>query len=372
MVLCYGCASVVYMVITIYVRHSPGCKYAGEEFHKGCNCRKHLRWSKGGKQFRRTAGTRSWAEAEDRKRELEGQMSGRTTASDVPQTIATAVTTFLASKKAEGVSPATYKTVVRELDRLEVFTTGRGVYAVNGLTLDVLIAFRDTWTASSYSRVVTQKRLKNFLRFCYDAGWLVRVPKMSTIKNVQPDTQPLTAAEYTKILAAATGKTRVVIQLMRWSGLAVRDAATLKRADLVLDPETKLYRVISRRTKTGTHLYIPIPPDVAKEMLEVANGNNTYIFWDRREGSPGACARRASEAITAAFDAAGIVSAGHMVSHRLRSTFAVDLLQKGVPLEHVSKLLGHRSVVTTEKSYARWVKGRQDLLDSVVSGSWEK
>jgi hypothetical protein len=53
-----------------------------------------------------------------------------------------------------------------------------------------------------------------------------------------------------------------------------------------------------------------------------------------------------------------------MVSHRLRDTFAVDLLAKGVPLEHVSKLLGHKSVLTTERHYARWVKGRQDRLDN--------
>ena len=63
---------------------------------------------------------------------------------------------------------------------------------------------------------------------------------------------------------------------------------------------------------------------------------------------------------------------GHMISHRLRATFAVDLLTKGVPLEHVSKLLGHKSVITTERHYARWVKGRQDRLDSLVTESWGK
>src|ERR1700679_94676 len=48
-----------------------------------------------------------------------------------------------------------------------------------------------------------------------------------------------------------------------------------------------------------------------------------------------------------------------MVSHRLRDTFAVDLLSKGVPMEEVSRLLGHTSTRTTEKSYAKWSKGRQ-------------
>jgi site-specific recombinase XerD len=78
------------------------------------------------------------------------------------------------------------------------------------------------------------------------------------------------------------------------------------------------------------------------------------------------------EQIKAAFDAAGIRSQGHMISHRLRATFAVDLLSKGVPLEHVSKLLGHKSVTTTERQYAKRVKGRQDRLDALVSATWTK
>src|SRR5437868_116742 len=40
------------------------------------------------------------------------------------------------------------------------------------------------------------------------------------------------------------------------------------------------------------------------------------------------------------FKAAKIQNDGHMMSHRLRDTFAVDLLEKGVPVEEVSKLLG--------------------------------
>jgi integrase/recombinase XerD len=69
-----------------------------------------------------------------------------------------------------------------------------------------------------------------------------------------------------------------------------------------------------------------------------------------------------------AFKAAGMPS-GH--SHQLRDTFAVSLLQKGVPLEKVSKLLGHTSIKTTEKSYAPWVTARQDRLDALVVGTFE-
>ena len=65
------------MVITIFVRHAATCKYAGDEFCKRCNCRKHFRWTQNGTQYRRKAGTRTWAEAEDLKRKLEDQLAGR-------------------------------------------------------------------------------------------------------------------------------------------------------------------------------------------------------------------------------------------------------------------------------------------------------
>ena len=88
--------------------------------------------------------------------------------------------------------------------------------------------------------------------------------------------------EYNKIVGAATGKTGTLIKLMRWSGLAIRDASTLQRSDLNFDKSKDLYRIIRKRTKTGEALYIPIPKDVAEELLEVVNGSPTYVFWNSK------------------------------------------------------------------------------------------
>jgi integrase/recombinase XerD len=365
-------------LITIFVRHSPGCKYAGDEFCKRCNCRKHLRWSQNGKQYRKKTGTRSWAGAEEKKRELEDQLAGRDPA---PKTegmlLAEAIKTFDANKQAQGIKPRVRKMYTRELGRLREFSEKRGLMTVKqALTIDNLIALRATWNPiykSSASRAVVQKSINHFLRFCHNAGWIDRIPKLSTIKIDSPETEPLTTEEYERILKAATGKTRTLIKLMRWSGLAVRDASTLRRTDIHHDKENDLYRIIRERTKTGEPLYIPIPKDVAEELV-VLNGNPVYVFWNRQKdgSSEYRHAGKMGEQIAEVFDTAKVHSAGHMVSHRLRATFAVDLLQKGVPLEHVSKLLGHKSVTTTERHYAKWVKGRQSLLDSLVSATWEK
>ena len=50
---------------------------------------------------------------------------------------------------------------------------------------------------------------------------------------------------------------RVLILLMRWSGLAIRDAVTLERRRLNDKDELFLYRA-----KTGYPVYVPLPHDV--------------------------------------------------------------------------------------------------------------
>ena len=382
-------------VITIFVRHSAGCKYAGDEFCKRCNCRKHFRWTQNGKQYRRKAGTRSWGEAEQLKHELEDQLAGRAPEKSVesPRTVSEAIGAFIQDVKVRNVTAATSSRHVCELARLQAYCERNGIYTVQGLTRDFLTGFCNTWETfypSSVTRYKVRGRLREFLRYCYQAEWISRVPMLPTIHVEQPETLPLTAAEYERLLSAipetldgdqiqerrdrTQERVHAVIQLMRWSGLAVRDAATLKRVSIRHDEAKGLYRIVAQREKMrkkGTgHVSVPIPPEIARELLAVANGNPEFIFWSGN-GTKQTCAEFFIKRISGAFGAAKIPCDGHMVSHRLRDTFAVSLLEKGVPLEEVSKLLGHESIKTTEKSYAKWSKGRQDRLDALVTGTWE-
>ena len=59
---------------------------------------------------------------------------------------------------------------------------------------------------------------------------------------------------------------------------------------------------------------------------------------------------------------------GH--AHRFRDPFSVNLLQKGVPLETVSVLLGHSNSRITAKHYNQWVKSRQVAIESEVPKAW--
>jgi len=98
--------------ITIFVRHAPGCKYREDETWKRCNCRKHLRWSHDGKQYRRSGNTRSWEQAERERRKLEEgfEAGGKPTAvTHDGKTIARAVELFLLEKKTEGIKGGVLK-----------------------------------------------------------------------------------------------------------------------------------------------------------------------------------------------------------------------------------------------------------------------
>jgi integrase/recombinase XerD len=185
---------------------------------------------------------------------------------------------------------------------------------------------------------------------------------------------PLDAAEYSRLLKAATKfqapppsqHVHALIQLMRWSGLAIRDALTLTRAHI--KNTGGFYRVVTARQKTGVDVSIPLQKEIALEILSVQN-DGPYIFWD---GKSDIVKSWTKYVMAPLFETAKIERGGNMMSHRLRDTFAVDLLEKGVPLEEVSKLLGHESIKTTERSYGKWVKARQARLDALVAATWRK
>jgi len=100
------------------------------------------------------------------------------------------------------------------------------------------------------------------------------------------------------------------------------------------------------------------------------NSNAKYFFWSGTGKPQSATSNWGQRCVAPVFAAAGIQSEGNMLSHRLRDTFAVHLLEHGTPMEEVSRLLGHESIRTTERHYAKWSKGRQERADELVMASW--
>jgi integrase/recombinase XerD len=148
------------------------------------------------------------------------------------------------------------------------------------------------------------------------------------------------------------------VLLLRHSGLRIGDAATLGRSRIAGD---KLFLYTA---KTGTPVCLPLPDFVLNALGAIPKVSEKYFFW-KGESKVDSASGDWQRTLKAVFELAKIPD-GH--AHRFRDTFAVGLLQAGVPLERVSVLLGYSSIKVTEKYYAPWVRARQEQLEADVRG----
>jgi len=162
---------------------------------------------------------------------------------------------------------------------------------------------------------------------------------------------------------------------LRYSGLRIGDALRLTDdptpvvvgARFTVPPHIIGNRVFLYTQKTGTNVYVPMPPEFFEALNQVEKLGKRYYFWSGN-GKLETRVGNFERTLKSMFANAGI-SNGH--AHRFRDTFAVELLVKGVPMDAVSVLLGHSSIKITEKHYSPWVKARQDQLEQHVMKTWD-
>lgn len=115
-------------------------------------------------------------------------------------------------------------------------------------------------------------------------------------------------------------------------------------------------------------VYTILPESVRRAPETTPRVTDTRFFWNG-QGKREHAVRDWQGKIKGAFDAAGIVKGlSNAVSHRLRDTFAAELLLAGVPLERVAVLLGHQSVKITEKHNAPWVRSAPGATQGRLGG----
>ncbi len=350
-------------MLNIFRRHTEECSHKSRDAKK-CQCPIWCDWTVDGKRLMRSMETRDWGVAQSKARvwETEG-------IADTPRKVVEACDQFIADAKARGLKDASIYKYRILFKQLQAFALAQNIILLTDLTLEKTRLFRESWTNKGQSAKKKLEFLRAFFRFCVDSGWLktnhaklIRLPIVADVPVL-----PFTTKEVEAILAAcdsypdARNKIRLrgLIHLMKSSGLRLGDAVCLARSAITHGQLTL------RTAKSGTKVGVPLPPETLEALAAIPK-ETAHYFWT------GTSTRKTvintwEVVLRNLFDASGVKGAH---SHRLRHTFAVNLLLAGVSIESVAVLLGHRSIRITEKHYSQWVKGRQEKLNEDVRKAW--
>jgi integrase len=196
------------------------------------------------------------------------------------------------------------------------------------------------------------KYIKNFgkiIRICLANHWLVYNPfsnyknKIKTVDRVYLTTEELQEMASKELATERLVQVRDIFLFCCFTGLAYADVKKLRRWDLVIGVDGEKWITIKRQ-KTDTPSRIPILP-TATVIIQ------RYVHHPHCENNgrvlPVLSNQKMNSYLKEIADVCGINKP--ITFHIARHTFATTVtLLNGVPIESVSKMLGHTNIQTTQ------------------------
>ncbi len=213
----------------------------------------------------------------------------------------------------------------------------------------------------------TAKYIKNFgkiVRICLANGWIERDPFINyKCKIVEVERAFLSQDEietmFNKVLATdRLNQVKDIFLFSCFTGLAYVDVKKLSRKNIGFGVDGERWIFINR-TKTDTRSNIPILP-IASYLLEKYENHPQVVNQDKL--LPILSNQKMNSYLKEIADVCEINK--ELTFHIARHTFATTVtLSNGVPIESVSKMLGHKNLKTTQH-YAK-------ILDLKVSNDMQ-
>ena len=167
------------------------------------------------------------------------------------------------------------------------------------------------------------------------------------VQAVEPPSRYIIAPPFTvnAIIRAAPSPKAKLLMLQQWrAGLRVSEALDLEVRDLSLDTATPTLRV--RSGKGGKTRLVPVHPELHGAL------SSALAYGDISQGrlieAHTTTAWRWVKTAVKRAEELGAISQGKRVStHTLRHSYARHLLMNGIPINYLSRWLGHSSIQTT-------------------------
>lgn len=183
---------------------------------------------------------------------------------------------FVRDLRARGLARSTirdYESIFRQMLR---FAKERGRTEIGDVDQALLREWRATWTCMASTHQLRITKLKSFFRFAADASWIEKSPAAqlrAPREHIEP-TMPLSRVEMRLLFNAAMpyAKEWALLMLMRYSGLAIRDAATLEQGAI----DGSLLTL--RRAKSNELVQCSLPDPVLAGLKAVADPRREHFL----------------------------------------------------------------------------------------------
>ncbi|HUH51350.1 MAG TPA: site-specific integrase [Flavobacterium sp.] len=230
--------------------------------------------------------------------------------------------------------------------------------------MDYEFYLRSVRKCSNNTAVKYIKNFKKIIKLCIDNGWLDKDPFVNYKPKVREvEREYLSQEEVLNIYSKEfkTERLNLVKDIFVFScftGLAYIDVKNLTESSINIGIDGEKW-IFTHRQKTETASRIPLLP-ISQEIIQKYKNHPQCINEQRL--LPVLSNQKMNAYLKEIADVCGINK--NLTFHLARHTFATSItLSNGVPIESVSKMLGHKNIKTTQH-YAK-------ILDSKVSNDME-
>jgi len=264
-----------------------------------------------------------------------------------------AIAQYLLDSENEGQSPATLKKKRKFFKRLLKF--GFSKEYSEQLLQDFLQLFREQGLAANSIRTYGVM-LRAFSNWMAENGHAKKFSKKLKIPQEQPkdiNLLSLKKAEAVIIAGTTPGKydnastrkkkleeERPALQFVLRTGIRIHELCGLRGCDLKLDDQSPKIKIMD--SKSGRIEFVPAPVDMVGFLRDRIH--RTIVFEVSEEVLRIALKRGCLA-----------TSVAPIGVHDLRHACATNLLRRGMPLQKVSRLLRHKSVLVTDRYYSHYI-----------------
>ena len=193
------------------------------------------------------------------------------------------------------------------------------------------------------------KNFKKIIRICLASGWITRDPfvnyksKVKPVERVYLNDEELQAISNKTFVAERMNQVRDIFIFSCFTGLAYVDVKKLRRSEIVKGGDGQMW-IYTKRQKTSTPTRVPLLPSALTLLNKYAShpacSNEDKAF-------PVTSNQKMNAYLKEIADICGINK--DLTFHIARHTIATTVtLLNGVPIESVSKMLGHTNIKTTQ------------------------